>query len=592
MKKTILYTIVLSCWIIFLFTACTGLGPETAPSSSNDRNKESVKPKEQIKSSYYYYMIFQSLAGREDYAKAEKALKKAVEIDPDSKYLKKEMVRLYLTMEQSDMAVATAQKLVDKRPEDTEALKMLARLKLTLEKQKEAEDIFRKIIDLDPADKDSYLALGNLYMKTEKHSEAFTLYTKMAEKWPDSYVAHFYLGKIHMLRKNFNYAEKEFLKTVEIRPDLVEPRLQLINIYKARKNDELNTDKEITEQYDRILALDENNKKASMALALHLFEHGDKKRAKEIFTRLGKEASENKRILMLAVDEYITGERYKDASILFTHMLKGAPENPGLHFFAGWAYDSLKQFDTAVHHFSKVAPGSRYYKKSRLQAAVLYSKTDRKQKAVETLEKLHEQMPEDVDTISYLGTFYRELEEYDKSISILKKGISLSGGDNADLFFRLGMAQDNAGKKEECIASMKKVIELEPENADALNYLGYTYADLGIKLDRAEELIKNALELKPDDGYITDSLGWVYYKKELFSKATPLLEKAAKLTDYDPVITEHLADSLKKESRLEKALEMYKKALENAEEAEEADRAKIEKKIRDITQELHAEETE
>ena len=589
MKNTIAYTALFPCLLFFLITGCAGLGPEPSATVKEDQKTRPVQPQEEMKSSYYYYMLFQTHAGREEYEKAEEALKKAVEIDPDSKYLKKEMIRLYLTMDQSEMAIATARELVDKRPQDTEALKILAKLNLTLDKQEEAENIYQKIIDLAPDDKDSYLTLGNLYMKTEKYSEAFTLYTTLAEKFPDSYVAHFYLGKIHLIRRNLNYAEKEFLKTVELRPDLVEPRLQLINVYKARKNDELNTQEEITEQYNRILALDKNNKKASMALALHLFEHGDKKRAEQIFIRLGEEASKNKRILMLAVDEYINGEQYKDASILFSHMLKGAPKHSGLHFFAGWAYDSLKQFDTAIHHFSNVAPGSRYFKKSRLQVAVLYSKTERTQKAVETLEKLHERMPDDIDTITYLGSFYKEIGEYGKSIGILEKGISLSDGENADLFFSLGVAQDNAGQKEECIASMKKVIELEPENADALNYLGYTYADLGIKLDRAEELIRKALELKPDDGYITDSLGWVYYKKELFSKATPILEKAAELTDYDPVITEHLADSLEKENKLEKALKMYKKALENAEETA---RDKIEKKIRDLEQRLNAEATE
>ena len=589
MKKTIFRATLFSCMLMFLITGCSGFRAKPGSTKPQEGNSRSEQTEKEMKSSYYYYMLFQTFTDREKYTKAEQALKKAVEIDPDSKYLKMEMIRLYLTMDQSEMAVATAQEIVSKRPRDKEALKILAKLKLTLDKQEEAESILRKIIDLDPDDKDSYLTLGNMYMKEEKHSEAFTLYTNMAEKFPDSYVAHFYLGKIHLIRQNLNYAEKEFLKTVELRPDLVEPRLQLINVYKAREDDDLNTDAEITEQYNRILELDKNNKKASMALALHLFEHEDKKRAEQIFIRLGEEASKNKRILMLAVDEYINGEHYEEASILFSHMLKGAPDNSGLHFFAGWAYDSLKQFDTAIHHFSNVAPHSRYYKKSTLQAAFLYSKTDRTQKAVDTLEKLHERMPEDIDTITYLGSFYKKIKEYEKSIVILKKGISLSDGENADLFFSLGVAQDNADRKEECIASMKKVIELEPENADALNYLGYTYADLGIKLDRAEELIKKALEIKPDDGYITDSLGWVYYKKGLFSKATPILEKAAKLSDYDAIITEHLADSLKKENKLEKALKMYKKALENA---EETDRDKIEKKIRDLEQRLNAEETE
>ena len=60
---------------------------------------------------------------------------------------------------------------------------------------------------------------------------------------------------------------------------------------------------------------------------------------------------------------------------------------------------------------------------------------------------------------------------------------------------------------------MQKVIALDPKHANALNYLGYTYADLGRNLDEAERLVKEALKYKPNDGYITDSLGWVYYKK-------------------------------------------------------------------------------
>ena len=68
------------------------------------------------------------------------------------------------------------------------------------------------------------------------------------------------------------------------------------------------------------------------------------------------------------------------------------------------------------------------------------------------------------------------------------------------------------------------MIRLDPKNANALNYLGYTYADLGTNLDEAEKLIKEALNYKPDDGYITDSLGWVYYKKGLYENAVEMLE--------------------------------------------------------------------
>ena len=125
---------------------------------------------------------------------------------------------------------------------------------------------------------------------------------------------------------------------------------------------------------------------------------------------------------------------------------------------------------------------------------------------------------------------------------------------------------------------MKKVIALDPQNADALNHLGYTYAETGVKLNEAEELIQKAMELKPENGYITDSLGWVYYQKKEYLRAVKWLEKAHNLVPEDPIITEHLGDGYLKLNKKEDALRMYQRALElkPAKEREKALRKKIE----------------
>jgi len=110
---------------------------------------------------------------------------------------------------------------------------------------------------------------------------------------------------------------------------------------------------------------------------------------------------------------------------------------------------------------------------------------------------------------------------------------------------------------------MKAVIRLNAEHTNALNYLGYTYADLGINLDEAERLIKEALKHKPDDGYITDSLGWVYFKKGLFPEALNLLKKAVELVPDDPIMLEHLGDAYLKTNDRANALKFYKRSLKN-----------------------------
>ena len=95
---------------------------------------------------------------------------------------------------------------------------------------------------------------------------------------------------------------------------------------------------------------------------------------------------------------------------------------------------------------------------------------------------------------------------------------------------------------EESIKSMEKVLDIDPQNADALNFIGYSYADRGIHLDEAEQMIVQALKIKPDNGYILDSLGWVHFKKNKYDSALKHLKRALELLPDDPNIMEHLGD--------------------------------------------------
>jgi len=146
--------------------------------------------------------------------------------------------------------------------------------------------------------------------------------------------------------------------------------------------------------------------------------------------------------------------------------------------------------------------------------------------------------------------------------------------ENMDLLFQLGAIYDKMGNFEKMIVQMKEVLRLDPNHADALNYLGYSYADRGIHLDEALKLIQKAMTLKPNMGYITDSLGWVYFKLGDYEKARIELEKANQLTPDDPIVTEHLGDSYYKLHRIEKAVEFYEKALKLEPKPDQVERLK------------------
>jgi tetratricopeptide (TPR) repeat protein len=107
------------------------------------------------------------------------------------------------------------------------------------------------------------------------------------------------------------------------------------------------------------------------------------------------------------------------------------------------------------------------------------------------------------------------------------------------------------------------VIKLNPKDVQALNFLGYTYAEMGINLEEALGYIKQAVELRPNDGFILDSLGWVYYRLKRYDEAVRYLEEAASLVDDDATIAEHLGDAYLARRDFKKAIKAYKKALEH-----------------------------
>ncbi len=155
---------------------------------------------------------------------------------------------------------------------------------------------------------------------------------------------------------------------------------------------------------------------------------------------------------------------------------------------------------------------------------------------------------------------------------------------NDQAHFQLGALYDETKNKEKSIASMKKAIELNPQNAPALNYLGYTWAEMGIQLDEAETLIQRALKIEPNDGFYIDSLGWVYYQKGDYVKAVEQLERAVEITVDDPTIIEHLGDAYEKAGKKDRAVASYRDALKKSKEDEQIKRVRekiqrLEKKV-------------
>ncbi len=184
-----------------------------------------------------------------------------------------------------------------------------------------------------------------------------------------------------------------------------------------------------------------------------------------------------------------------------------------------------------------------------------------------------------------MGEILRDRGEYGKALKTLKKGLKKSE-EKESLQYDLGLVYDRAGQFDESIQAMRKVLKMNPQNANALNYIGYSYADRGVHLDEALELLLKALLLKPEDGFIVDSVGWAYYQRGELGQASVYLKRAYDMVPEEPTIAEHLGDLSLKKGEKEKALRYYREALSALGKKIEGDNERLKPDLERVRQKI------
>ncbi|MBV8826053.1 MAG: tetratricopeptide repeat protein, partial [Hyphomicrobiales bacterium] len=206
---------------------------------------------------------------------------------------------------------------------------------------------------------------------------------------------------------------------------------------------------------------------------------------------------------------------------------------------------------------------------------------DRTDEAKKRLDKLIADRPRDLDAIRALGDILRERKQYADCASTYSRGIAALATpekQNWYLFYFRGICYERSKQWPLAEADLKKALDLYPEQPHVLNYLGYSWVDQGINLDEGMRMIRRAVEQRPDDGYIVDSLGWAYFRINNYDEAVKNLERAVELKPEDPTINDHLGDAYWKVGRFLEAAFQWSHARDLKPDADEL--ARIEAKLK------------
>jgi len=491
-----------------------------------------------------------------DSERALALLREAQAVDPSASELLVAEAEIRLKGNQVAEAMMAVDNAVKRDPGNREAQLLGGTIMATLGRDREAVNYLRVAVKLDPAKEEAVLQLVNSLLKLFEYEESVTALKELVRLKPDSAVGFYYLGKTYSQMKLYREAAGYYKRALELRPDFFQAAVdQAVSLEAMGEADQA------ISAYKALIDDSENRAPLINHLVQLLIQQRRYEDALVYLNKLsgmGLGGVEVKRKIGLL---YLELDRHDEAIRLFSDMLVKDPDNYQIRFYLGSAYEEKGELELAKAEFNRIPADDEMYVETLGHLAFILKEQERDDEAVQLLQKGIVTFPNRLELYLSLATLYDAIDKDEEGLKLLL-GVESRFSADARFQFRLGVLYDKLGKRPDSIARMKRVIELNPRDAQALNYLGYTYAEMGVNLEEALGYIKRALEVRPDDGFFIDSLGWTYYQMKRYDEAIKHLERAVQLVADDPTVMEHLGDAYLARKETKKALKAYKKALE------------------------------
>ena len=540
----------ITCCLLFpaIFSGCVSF------SAGHPLSYPSAPEKYSGAAAYHYSLaVLSRLDG--DLAGSIDALKQALSIQPDSPYLTTELVSMYVENNNVDLALSLGESALAKNPGNTELRSIMGGLYFNLREYDKAIREYQTIIEIDPKNLVAYLYLATIYAQEKKYDSSEKAYRKMLAMDPDNIIGMYYYAKTLAQMNRWAEAEALYHKITLQGPAFEAAWLGLAALYETQ-----NKYDEAIGVYRRYLEINPARISFRVKIADLLVKANKHEAAEKEFQEVLKTDPANREVRTALGLLYYDMRRFDAAAVQFLSLLETAPNDDKLHYLLANALEQKGDLPAARVEYQKISTVFELYANAQIHTAMIFKKEGRLDDAILVLTQAIQKKNDQAILYLYLSSLYEEQKNFAVAEKTVLEGIGRFPR-NADLHYVRGSILEKMNRFEESIKSMETVLDIDPQNADALNFIGYSYADRGIHLDRAEQMIIQALKIKPDNGYILDSLGWVHFKKNQYDSALKHLKRARELLPDDANIMEHLGDVYLKIGQDKEALDYYRNAV-------------------------------
>ncbi len=549
-----------------LLTACAGL-PQTSSQSPEllEQQRAQVNPlssqRDAVADASYNLMVAEIALNQ---GNTEVAVKHYLDValTQDNPEIAERAVRVAVYGQNLEAAIIAAQRWIELDPSRIEARQVIAAIYVRQDKIQEAFTYLDDLIQTSELD-DAQLfpPLLGILAREKNANTVLAVSLLIAQKNPDRAYAQYLHGMLSAQNGRAEAALEYIDRSIALQ------EIEGVHATRAKILLGLGRSDEAVLSLSKAVENDPDDQALRLTYARLLVDIKDYEKARIQFEKLHMASPDDAELLYTLGLLSLESQRLDDAEKYMMKLVELNQREGEAQYYLGRIFENRKQYDAAIEWYKKVHVGD-YKFDAQLRIADMLGISGRTDEAVQHLDAILKGSQSDGSLVRiYIakGELLRAARRYEEAMTVFNTALEIVPG-NSDLLYSRALVAERLGRIDMLEADIKLILKTEPNNAHALNALGFTLADQTDRYEEAYAYIKRAIEINPDDAAIIDSWGWIHYRLGDYEKAIELLRKALSRFD-DAEIASHLGEVLWVSGKQDEARSIWQTALKKSPDA-------------------------